>query len=56
MPPILDAVKDGVTVGELCDLCRGEVGDDRAPTCRERRPTPRSDGTCRAPSARGATP
>jgi methylmalonyl-CoA mutase N-terminal domain/subunit len=31
MPPILDAVKQRVTLGEICDLFRGELGEYRDP-------------------------
>src|SRR5689334_2084050 len=31
MPPILDAVKQGATIGEICDLFRGELGEYRDP-------------------------
>jgi hypothetical protein len=29
MPPILDAVKQRVTLGEICDLFRAELGEYR---------------------------
>jgi methylmalonyl-CoA mutase N-terminal domain/subunit len=31
MPPILDAIKQHVTLGEICDLFRGELGEYRDP-------------------------
>ena len=31
MPPILDAVKAHVTLGEICDLFRAELGEYRDP-------------------------
>ena len=31
MPPILDAVKQRVTLGEICDLFRSELGEYRDP-------------------------
>jgi methylmalonyl-CoA mutase N-terminal domain/subunit len=31
MPPIFDAVKQGVTLGEICDLFRSELGEYRDP-------------------------
>jgi methylmalonyl-CoA mutase N-terminal domain/subunit len=31
MPPILDAVKQSVTLGEICDLFRTELGEYRDP-------------------------
>ena len=31
MPPILDAVKANVTLGEICDLFRSELGEYRDP-------------------------
>jgi methylmalonyl-CoA mutase N-terminal domain/subunit len=31
MPPIYDAVKQGVTLGEICDLFRSELGEYRDP-------------------------
>jgi hypothetical protein len=31
MPPILDAVKQRVTLGEICDLFRAELGVYRDP-------------------------
>jgi methylmalonyl-CoA mutase N-terminal domain/subunit len=31
MPPILDAVKHNVTLGEICDLFRSELGEYRDP-------------------------
>ena len=31
MPPILDAVKQCVTLGEICDLFRSELGEYRDP-------------------------
>ena len=31
MPPILDAVKQHVTLGEICDLFRSELGEYRDP-------------------------
>jgi methylmalonyl-CoA mutase N-terminal domain/subunit len=31
MPPILDAVRKGVTLGEICDLFRTEMGEHRDP-------------------------
>jgi len=31
MPPIFDAVKNHVTLGEICDLFRSELGEYRDP-------------------------
>jgi hypothetical protein len=31
MPPILDAVRKSVTLGEICDLFRTEMGEHRDP-------------------------
>ena len=31
MPPIFDAVKNNVTLGEICDLFRSELGEYRDP-------------------------
>jgi hypothetical protein len=31
MPPIFDAVKNHVTLGEICDLFRTELGEYRDP-------------------------
>jgi methylmalonyl-CoA mutase N-terminal domain/subunit len=31
MPPIIDAVRDGVTVGEICDEFRAVLGEHRDP-------------------------
>lgn len=31
MPPIFDAVKQNVTLGEICDLFRSELGEYRDP-------------------------
>jgi len=31
MPPIIDAVKAGVTLGEICQVFRDEMGEHRDP-------------------------